>query len=93
MAQAALTADPLAIAPPVVVAVEVETIAVGTERVASGIIAALQAGEGIFVGGVVTELDGAQGPQVVVDEKQDLVEALSGIANEFADLEVRETAA
>jgi hypothetical protein len=93
MVQAALTADPLAVAPPVVVTVEVEAIAVGTKRVASGIVAALQAGEGVFIGGVMTELDGAQCSQVVVDEEQNLVEALSGIADEFADSEVGETSA
>ena len=93
MAQAALAADPLAVAPLIVVAVEVEAIAVGTKRVASGIIAALQAGEGVFISGVMTELDGAQCPQVVVDKEQDLVEALAGIADEFTDSEVRETSA
>jgi len=90
MAKAALTANPLAVATLIVVSIEVETVAVGAEGIAQGVIAALQAGEGIFVGGVTAQLDGAQGLQVVVDKEQDIVEAFPSVADQFTDREMRE---
>ena len=93
MAQATLAADPLAVASAVVVTVEVEAIAVGAEGVAGGIIAMLQAGKRVFVSGVVAELDGAQSLQVVVGKEEDIVEALTGIADHFADDQTGEAAA
>jgi len=91
--EAALAADPLAIAALVVVAVEVEAVARGAEWVAGTIVAALQAGERVFINNVMTELDGAQRLQVVVDEEENVVEALTGIAEHLSNSQVGKTAA
>lgn len=92
MAEAALTTDPLAVAPLVIVAVEAEAIAGGTKWIASGIVAALQASEGVFVDSVMTKLDSAQSLQTVVNKEKNAVKALTGIADHLADSQMRETA-
>lgn len=88
MTEASLATDPLAVTPPVVVTVEVEAIAEGTEGIAGSIIAALQASEGVLVSGVVAELDGAQGLEIIVDKEKDMIETLPGIADHFANSEI-----
>jgi hypothetical protein len=92
MAEAALTTDPLAVTPLVVVAVEVEAIAGGTEWIAGDVVAALQASERVFVNSVIAQLDGTQSLQVVVNEEENVVEPLTGIANHFTDLQMGKTA-
>lgn len=89
---AALTADPFTVATFVVVAVEGEAVAVGAEGVTERVIAAFEADKRIFVSDVVTDFDGAQGLEVIVDEKQYVIEAFSGIAEEFTNGEKREPA-
>jgi hypothetical protein len=90
--EATLAADPLAVPTLVVVTVEVEAVAVQAQGVALGIVAALQAGEGVFVFGVATRNDGAQCLQVIVDETEDGVEALTSITDDLPNVEVREAA-
>jgi len=73
------------------VAVEGEAVAVRAERDAGGIIAPPQTGQRVGIGGVVAQRDGAQGPELIVDEAQDVVEPLTGIGDELADDEAGET--
>lgn len=86
----AVEADPFAVPALVIVAVEIGAIAVQAERMVLGIVTAFQTGERIFIFGVAPGNHGAQRFQVVVDEAQDVVEALTGIANDLAHVEVRE---
>ena len=88
----ALAAEPFAVPALVIVTVEREPVAVQTERVSLGVVAALQTGERILVFGVAAGDNSPQGLQVVVDKAQDLVKALTGIGDDFADVEVRKTA-
>lgn len=90
--EAALAADPLAVAALVVVAVEVEAVAGGTEGVSGAIVAALQASERIFINNVMTELDSAQRLQVIVDEEENIVKALTGIAEYLTYSQIGKTA-
>lgn len=90
--EAALTADPLAVAALVIVAVEGKAVAVQTQGVALGVISSFETGEGVLVLGVVARDDGAQCLEVVVEEDQDVIEALTSIADDFADVEAGETA-
>ena len=75
-----LSTDPFAVLAFVVVTVEGQAVAVRTERIALPIIAAFQASECILVAVVVTDVDRAQGMQVVIDEEQNLIKAFSRIA-------------
>jgi hypothetical protein len=75
--QAALAAQPLAVATPVNVAVEGQAVAVRAERCALGVVAAAQTGQRVGIGGVTPQHDGAQGFEVVVDELGDIVETLA----------------
>ncbi len=90
---AGLTANPLGVVALVVVAVAVQAVAMGTERGAVFIEAAAQTGERIIIPGVMAQLDGAQGFEILVDEGQDLRIAFSSIAQHFADGETRGNAA
>jgi hypothetical protein len=55
------------------------------------IVAAFQAGEGILVAVVVTDVNRTQGLQVVIDEEQNLIKAFSCIAEHLRDLEAGKT--
>jgi len=89
---APLAADPFAVAALVIVAIERESIAVETQRVALGVIAALETRERFVIFSVSPGSDGTQSLEVVVDKAQDLFDALTGIPNHLADVEMRETA-
>ncbi len=88
---ARLAANPFGLVALVVVAVAVQAVAMGTERGAVFIEAAPQTGERIIIPGVMAQLDGAQGFEILVDEGQDLRIAFSSIAQHFADGERGET--
>jgi hypothetical protein len=92
VAKAALAADPLAVTASVVVTVEIEPVTVQAQGVALGVILSFQTGEGLLVLGVVTDFDGPQGSQFVVDEPQDLVVALPSITDDLTDLKMGKTA-
>ena len=89
--EAPLAADPFTIPALIIVAVEIETVAMQTQGGALGIVAALQAGEGVFVLSVATRNDDPERFQVIVDKAQDLVEALASITDELADSKVGES--
>jgi hypothetical protein len=88
MSNATQSAEPLAVLASVVMPVERQAIAMRTEWIALVIISAFEARERILVTGVVTDLDRAQGVEGVVDKEQDLIKALSGIADHFRDVEM-----
>jgi len=90
--EATLAAGPLAVAAPVIVAVEVESVAVQTQGVALGIVSSSQTGEEVFVLGVATRDDGAESLQVIVNEAQDVVVALTSVTDDLPDVEVGEAA-
>jgi len=85
---AALATDPLGLLGGVVVAIAVELVAVGAERDAVRVIAAVQTGGGVRIRGMMAEVNGAQGVQVVKDVAQDVVAALTGVAQDFANLKL-----
>ena len=86
-----MAAGPFAVPALVIVAVEIEAVAMQTQGYALGIVTALQTGERVFILGVAPGNNGTQRLQVVVDEAQDVVKTLTGIANDLANVEVRET--
>jgi hypothetical protein len=70
-----------------IMAVGRKQIALGAERRAVLVVAALEAGEGQFVVLGVANTDGTQGMQVGVNVAEDVIEAFPGIAYELTDLE------
>ncbi len=88
---ARLAANPFGLVALVVVAVAVQAVAMRTERGAVFIEAAPQTGQRIIIPGVMAQLDGAQGFEVLVDEGQDLRIAFAGVPQHFADGESGET--
>jgi len=90
MGQAALTTQPFAGLTGVIVTVESQTVAMRTEWIAGGVIAAFETGKQVLVAGVVADLDRAQGVEVVVDKVQNVVKPFTGIGNHFADHQTRE---
>ncbi len=88
---AGLTANPLGVVALVVMAVAMQAVAMRTEWGAILIKPAAQTGQRIVVGGVMAQLDGAQGFEVLVDEGQDLGIAFACVPQHFADGEIRET--
>jgi len=91
LVRARLAAEPLAIAAGIIVTIEGQTIAEGAHRAAIFIVAAFETSQRVFVGGVLAQVNGAQSLEVVVDKEENLVIAFPGIADDFADVEVRQT--
>lgn len=87
-----LSADPLRLAALVIVAVEVQAVAMWAEGSTQVVEAALETGEGIVIAGGTAQGDGTQGFEVLVNEGEDLVEAFPGISEDFANLEMGKTA-
>jgi hypothetical protein len=89
--KATLTADPLAVASSIVVTVEGESVAIGTDGIALSVVFSFQTDQRIIVCEVTARNDDAQGLQIVVDVAQNIVKALTSVTNHFTNLEVRKT--
>ena len=76
---AAAATDPLAVATPVIVAVEGQAIAVWAEGRALGIVPALEAGPRVVIVDLSALIDQPEGVEVIVDEGEHLVESLTRI--------------
>ena len=92
MGDAALAAEPLAAVTFIVVAIEGHAVAVWAQGVALPIVSPTQAGEDLLVDVVVAQADGAQGVQVVVDEREDLVVSLASVGQDLTDAQTWEAA-
>ena len=88
---AGLAANPFGALALVIVAVAMQPVAMRTKRGAVFIEAAPQTGARIVVGGVMAQLDGAQGFEILMDEGQDLRIAFASVPQHFADDQIRET--
>ena len=89
--KATLTADPLAVAPLIVVTVEGKSVAEGTDGIALSIVFSFQTDQRVIVFGVTARNNDTQRFQVVVDVAQDFVKALTSVTNHFTNLEVGKT--
>lgn len=88
-----LTADPFGGLALVIMAVEGESVTELAKRDALLVIAAGEAGEGQVIAVVMTQADGADGLEFGVNEYENLIEALPGIAEKLTDLEGGEAGA
>ena len=82
--QATLAANPFAIAAFVIVAVEGEPIAEEAEWIAQGVIAPFETRQRVSILFVMAHVNRTQRMQVVMDEAQDVIIALTRIADHLA---------
>lgn len=88
LVSAFLSANPFGGLALVVVAIGRKAVAMWAERIAEGVVAALETGKGIIIRIMVADANGTQGMQIRVSKGQDIVKTFTGIAEEFADLEI-----